>query len=108
MPTRQGRSPVGSAARYGRSVVIALKASLQVTILAPYGLHADALSTAAFILGPERALEMLARVPGNPEAVIIDRDLRIWTTPGTRNRLVMRAALQDGRLPGPTAYGAAR
>lgn len=82
--------------------------SVQVTILAPDGLHADALSTAAFILGPERALEMLARVPGNPEAVIIDRDLRIWTTPGTRNRLVMRAALQDGRLPGPTAYGAAR
>ena len=59
-----------------------------------------------FVMGPERALEMLARVPGHPEAVIIDRDLRIWTTPGTQDRLVMRATLEDGRLPGPTAFGA--
>lgn len=80
--------------------------SVQVTLLAKDGMHADALSTAAFILGPERALEMLARIPGRPEAVIIDSDLRIWTTPGTRDRLVMRVALQDGKLPGPKRFGA--
>jgi len=80
--------------------------SVQVTVLAANGMQADALSTAVFVLGPERALEMLARIPGHPEAVIIDPDLRIWTTPGTRDRLVMRAALEDGKLPGPTRYGA--
>ncbi len=77
--------------------------SVQVTTIASDGMYADALSTAAFVLGPERALEMLARVP-NAEAVIIDPDLRIWMTPGTSEHLVMRARLQDGRLPGPTRY----
>ncbi len=80
--------------------------SVQVTVLAADSMRADALSTAVFVLGPERALEMLARIPGHPEAVIIDPDLRIWTTPGTRDRLVWRTALEDGRLPGPTRYGA--
>jgi FAD:protein FMN transferase len=74
--------------------------SMQVTLLAPQGAYADALSTAVFVLGPERALEMLARVPGHPEAVIIGPDLRVWTTPAIRERLVMRVALEDGRLPG--------
>ncbi len=79
--------------------------SVQVTLLAPEGIYADALSTASFIMGPERAIEMLGRVPGHPEAVIIDPDLRVWTTPGTREHLHLRVQLQDGRLPGPRGYG---
>ena len=80
--------------------------TMQVTLLAPEGLYADALSTACFVLGPERALEMLARVPGHPEAVIIGPDLRLHTTPGTRDRLVMRVALDGDRIPGdPTFRG---
>lgn len=78
--------------------------SMQVTLLAPEGIYADALSTAAFILGPERAIEMLARVPGHPEAVIIDPDLKIWTTPGTRERLHLRVTLHDDRLPGSPRF----
>lgn len=78
--------------------------SMQVTLLAPEGLYADALSTAAFILGPERAIEMLASVPGSPEAVIIDSGLRMWTTPGTRERLRMRVTLEGDRLPGDARY----
>ncbi len=80
--------------------------TVQVTMLAPEGIYADALSTAAFILGPERALAMLAQVPGHPEAVIIDADLRMWTTPGTRERLVMRVDLEGDRLPGNPRFGA--
>ncbi len=80
--------------------------SMQVTILAPEGVYADALSTAAFILGPERALAMLAEVPGHPEAVIIDSNLRLWTTPGTRERMVMRVQLEGDRLPGDPRYRA--
>ncbi len=78
--------------------------SMQVTLLAPEGIYADALSTAAFILGPERAIEMLASVPGSPEAVIIDSRLRMWTTPGTRERLRMRVPLEGDRLPGEPRY----
>ena len=78
--------------------------SMQVTLLAPEGVYADALSTAAFILGPERAIEMLADVPGHPEAVIIDPELRIHTTPGTRDRLIMRVPLQDDRIPGEPRF----
>lgn len=80
--------------------------AVQVTLIASSGLYADALSKPAFIQGPERWIETLERLPGRPEAVIIDPDLRIWTTRGTRERLVMRVPLENGRLPGPTRYGA--
>ncbi|MCA9606043.1 MAG: FAD:protein FMN transferase, partial [Myxococcales bacterium] len=82
-------------------------ASMQVTLLAERGVYADAFSTAAFIEGPERALEMIANAPVHMEAVIIDRDLRLWTTPGTRDRLVMRVELDEGdHIPGdPTFRG---
>jgi len=71
-----------------------------VTLLAPKGVQADALSTACFILGPARCLRMLADHPDEPEAVIVDRELRLHVTPGTRERLrfVMPLA-DDGRLP---------
>jgi thiamine biosynthesis lipoprotein len=78
--------------------------SMQVTLLAAEGVYADALSTAAFVLGPERALAMLAEVPGHPEAVIIGPDLRLWTTPGTRERLIMRVPVGDDRIPGSPEY----
>ncbi len=78
--------------------------SMQVTLLAPEGIYADALSTASFIMGPERAIEMLSRVPGHPEAVIIDPDLKIWTTPGTRERLHVRVPIENDRLPGSPRF----
>lgn len=78
--------------------------SMQVTLLAPEGIYADALSTATFIVGPERAIEMLARIPGSPEAVIIDANLRVWTTPGMRDRLRMRPEFQADRLPGSPRF----
>lgn len=79
--------------------------SMQVTLLAERGMYADALSTAAFILGPERALAMLAEVPGHPEAVIIDSEMRMHLTPGTRERLVLRVELgEDDLLPGSPEF----
>lgn len=71
-----------------------------VTLLAPEGLYADALSTAVFVLGPERGLEMLARLPFRAEAVVVGADCRVHTTPGTAERLHYRMELdEDGRLP---------
>lgn len=82
-------------------------ASMQVTLLSDRGMYADALSTAAFILGPEAALRMLDEIPGHHEAIIIGPDLTLHTTPGTRERMVMRVTLESGdRLPGDPEFQA--
>jgi thiamine biosynthesis lipoprotein len=52
-----------------------------VTILAPDGLTAEALSKAVFVLGPVRGLELLETIPG-VDAVIIDSLGRLVATPG--------------------------
>ena len=45
--------------------------TMSVTLLAPSGLYADALSTAVFALGAERALAMLRTIDYRAEAVSI-------------------------------------
>lgn len=52
-----------------------------VTILAPDGLSAEALSKSVFVLGPSRGLELLETIPG-VDAVIIDSQRRLFATPG--------------------------
>ncbi|MBI5717948.1 MAG: FAD:protein FMN transferase [Burkholderiales bacterium] len=52
-----------------------------VTILAPDGLTAEALSKSVFVLGPTRGLELLETIPG-VDAVIIDSRGRLHATPG--------------------------
>ncbi len=52
-----------------------------VTILAPDGLTAEALSKTVFVLGPTRGLELLETFPG-VDAVIIDSQGRLHATPG--------------------------
>jgi thiamine biosynthesis lipoprotein len=75
-------------------------ASMSVTLLAPSGLYADALSTAAFILGPKKAQAMFDRIPYDAEMVMVDERCKLIVTPGTRDRLVFRMQLRDdGRLP---------
>jgi thiamine biosynthesis lipoprotein len=71
-----------------------------VTVIADSGLYADALSTAVFVMGAKRALEMLASAPGHAEAAIVDADLTLHRTAGLATRLVMKATLtSDGKLP---------
>jgi len=75
--------------------------SVSVTLLADSGLYADALSTAAFVLGPEKALEMLVAIDEHEvEAVILDSECRLYATPGTEDRLRYQIDLDDGVLPG--------
>jgi thiamine biosynthesis lipoprotein len=78
--------------------------SVQVTIIAPTGTYADALTKPVFMLGPERGLALLATWRERIDAVVIGPDLRMSSTPGVRDRLVMRVELEDGRLPGPTRF----
>lgn len=76
------------------------RASISATVLAPSGLHSDALSTAAFVMGPERALAMFERLPYPVKAVLIDADCQVFTTPGTLEELNLNVELRDGVLPG--------
>lgn len=73
--------------------------TMSVTLVAPSGLYADALSTAAFVLGPERAAEMIESLPFEVKAVIVGSDCVLHRV-GTDDDLVMRTELdEEGRLP---------
>lgn len=73
--------------------------SLSVTIMTAEGIYADALSTAAFILGPEKALKMLSRIAYPAEAVIVGADCKVYLTPKAKKRIRWNVDLVDGRLP---------
>lgn len=73
--------------------------TMSVTLLAPTGLYADALSTAAFVLGPERAIRMLEALPFEVKAIIVGSDCVLHQM-NTSEGFVMRVELDDaGRLP---------
>lgn len=72
--------------------------SFSVTVVTESGTYADALSTAVFVLGPERGLAMLERLPFRAEAVIVDPTCTVRSTPGTFERLVLLAPLDGSRL----------
>jgi thiamine biosynthesis lipoprotein len=52
-----------------------------VTVAAPAGMEADALSTAIFVLGPERGLELVRRSPGT-DALLVLKDGDVLSTSG--------------------------
>lgn len=70
-----------------------------VTVIAKSGIYADAMSTAVFVLGAERALAKLADAPGQPEVVIVDSEMRLHLSPNMRDKLVLKAPLNGDRLP---------
>ncbi|MFZ1864820.1 MAG: FAD:protein FMN transferase [Polyangiales bacterium] len=73
--------------------------SLSVTIMTAEGIYADALSTAAFVLGPEKALRMLSRMAYPAEAVIVGADCKVYMTPKAEKQIRWTVDLVDGRLP---------
>ena len=76
-----------------------VEGTLSVTVIAPSGVYGDALSTACFVRGANRCIEMLAHVPGGAEAVIVDSDFHVHTTPDIRSHLHWNMELEDGALP---------
>jgi thiamine biosynthesis lipoprotein len=70
-----------------------------VTLIAGAGVYADALSTACFVMGPKPCIAFLERVPGQPDAVIIDPEMRVFMTPGRTDKVFFDPPLEDGRLP---------
>lgn len=65
-----------------------------VTVLAPEAVTADALSTAVFILGPERGMALIEDTPG-VAAVIVDADNRVRISRG------LKSTLKTLRAPSP-------
>jgi thiamine biosynthesis lipoprotein len=72
--------------------------SVSVTVLSQSGLYADAMSTALFVSGAERATQMLDTAPERAEVVVVGPDLELFFSPGLRDRLYLRKPLRDGRL----------
>ena len=58
-----------------------------VSVVAPNAMDADALSTAAFVLGPEAGASFLAATPG-VEGLLVTREGRMVTTPGFSSHLI--------------------
>ena len=73
--------------------------ALSATIMTAEGIYADALSTAAFVLGPRRALQMLSRIAYPAEAVIVGVDCKVYLTPKAEQQIRWNVDLVDGRLP---------
>jgi len=71
-----------------------------VTVLSDSPFYADAIDTALFIMGPKKALAKLHSAPGpKAHALIVDAEMRVHMSPGMRQHLVLRAPLQNGKLP---------
>ena len=66
-----------------------------VTLLAPDAFTADALDTALFAVGAERAMKIVAGIPGL-QAVIVDDKNRVHVTPGLKDKLVKHGDPTDG------------
>lgn len=58
-----------------------------VTVVCEDGLYSDGLSTACFVLGYEKSLELLEQY--NAEAVFIDRDGNITVTDGLKDKFII-------------------
>ena len=64
---------------------------LSVSIVADKSIDADALSTAAFILGWERGRDLIATVPG-AQGIFVSEDLSVRLTPGVEGEFTLTAA----------------
>lgn len=66
------------------------RACQSVTVVAREGVVADGLDTGIFVLGPERGMELVERLP-DVEAVIVDRDGKLWISSGLQGRVHMES-----------------
>jgi FAD:protein FMN transferase len=64
------------------------RGSRSVTIVAPTATEADGLSTGVFILGPEKGMALIERLP-EVEAVIVTADNRVLISSGLRGRVTV-------------------
>lgn len=63
---------------------------LSSTVVAEESMEADALSTAAFVLGMEEAQELVLSTDG-VEAIFVNEEKKVWISPGLRERFELTA-----------------
>jgi thiamine biosynthesis lipoprotein len=63
-----------------------------VTVIAREGTMADGLDTGIFVLGPQRGLQVIERLPG-VEAVIVDHQGKVWISAGLKERVYLEPAM---------------
>jgi thiamine biosynthesis lipoprotein len=61
-----------------------------VTVVAQEGTIADGLDTGVFVMGPERGMALVERLP-DVEAVIVDNQGKVWVSPGLKPRLQLES-----------------
>jgi thiamine biosynthesis lipoprotein len=71
------------------------RACRSVTLVTDRAVIADGLSTGIFILGPEKGLALMARLP-HVEGVIVSAANKVFVSPGLTNRLVLLRPPTDG------------
>ncbi|WP_447977663.1 FAD:protein FMN transferase [Candidatus Nitrospira bockiana] len=59
-----------------------------VTVVAKEGVVADGLDTGIFVMGPDRGMDLVERLPG-VEAIIVDREGRLRISSGLKARLIL-------------------
>ena len=79
------------------------RACQSVTVIARQGVMADGLDTGIFVLGPERGIELVERLP-DVEAVIVDREGKVWISSGLRDRVHMEPPIVDRTTNRPTSH----
>jgi thiamine biosynthesis lipoprotein len=57
-----------------------------VSVIAKEGVIADGLDTGIFVMGPERGMELIERLP-DVEAVVVDRDGNVQVSSGLKSRI---------------------
>lgn len=62
-----------------------------VTIVASEGVMADGLDTGIFVMGPDKGMALIERLPG-VEGVIVDREGKVRVSSGLKGRLQLEAA----------------
>lgn len=68
-----------------------------VTVIAQEGSVADGLDTGMFVMGPERGMELVERLPG-VEALIVDAKGQVHISSGLRDRIrLLRSSTESGR-----------
>lgn len=74
------------------------RASRSVTVVAARGLMADGLDTGVFVMGPERGMELVERLP-DVEAIIVDDAGAIRVSSGLRGRVRLMADTEGVQKP---------
>jgi thiamine biosynthesis lipoprotein len=59
-----------------------------VTVVAKEGVMADGLDTGVFVMGPERGMALIERLP-DVDGVIVDSSGKVWVSSGLKDRLIL-------------------